>query len=222
MATSSACQVARRCFGHFSIARRSVFGEHTFADPIIDLKELKKPLPEDDLRNYRYIKPMDSDEVPVFYRDRVIDKLIRVCMKGGNRELCKKNVYAALEQVKRNQYRKWLNKKEDEYVELDPFVIANKAIKNCTPLMKLLPYTRGGVTYQVPFPIRASEAEFKAMKMLREICRERAFHGATSFPQIMSTELCAAFENEGLTVQAKQDLHKQCEANRAFAHYRSK
>ncbi|CAD5227363.1 unnamed protein product [Bursaphelenchus xylophilus] len=222
MAAAIVGHMSKRCFGHFSMVHRSVFGPHTFADPITDIAELKKPIPEDDLRNYRYLKPMNTDQVPVFYRDHVIDKLIRVCMKEGKKDLSRRNVYAALELVKRIQYKKWLNKKEDEYVELDPFVIANKAIRNCTPLMKLLPYVRGGVTYQVPFPIRPSEAEFKAMKMMRNICRERSFHGATHFPNIMASELVAAFENEGLTVQAKQDLHKQCEANRAFAHYRSK
>lgn len=195
--------------------------------------QLKKPLDTHDERNYRYLKPMKSGETPVFYRDHVVDKLARVCMKDGKKELSRRNVYNALEVVKRRQYRRFLNRKEGEEVELDPYVIAHKAILNCRPLMKLLPFTRGnrrrllsivlgGITYQVPFPIKEDEAEFRAMKSMREICRDRAKHGATHFAEIMATELLSAYNNEGATIQAKQDLHKLCEANRAFAHYASR
>lgn len=37
----------------------------------------------------------------------------------------------------------------------------------------------GGTTYQVPFPIEKAEAEFRAMKMMRDICRQKAAHGET-------------------------------------------
>uniref|UniRef100_A0A914RRP6 Uncharacterized protein n=1 Tax=Parascaris equorum TaxID=6256 RepID=A0A914RRP6_PAREQ len=55
------------------------------------------------------------------------------------------NVYAALEIVKRRQYKAWLNASDEEKasIELDPFVIARKAIRNCHPLMKLRGVTRG-------------------------------------------------------------------------------
>ncbi|EYC18852.1 hypothetical protein Y032_0026g1404 [Ancylostoma ceylanicum] len=79
----------------------------------------------------------------------------------------------------------------------------------------------GGTTYQVPFPIEKAEAEFRAMKMMRDICRQKAAHGETHLKDILANELLAASQNEGLTIQAKQELHKTCEANRAYAHYRS-
>lgn len=47
--------------------------------------------------------------------------------------------------------------------------------------MKLQGVTRGGTTYQVPFPIEEPEAEFRAMKMMRDICRVRSKHGETHF-----------------------------------------
>ena len=56
--------------------------------------------------------------------------------------------------------------------------------------------------------------------MMREVCRQKAKGGETHLADILATELLAASKNEGLTIQAKQELHKQCEANRAFAHYR--
>lgn len=72
----------------------------------------------------------------------------------------------------------------------------------------------------VPCPLTEKKAVFRAIKTMRDICRKKAFHGATHIEIILADELLAAFKNEGLTVQAKQELHKQCEANRAYVHYR--
>ncbi|CAD6194481.1 unnamed protein product [Caenorhabditis auriculariae] len=211
-----------------SSATSSMYDARVFRDPILDTNELRKPLNADDERNFLFVKSMKSDETPVFYRDHVIDKLVRVCIKDGKKEKARKNVLSALETIKRRQYKAWLKNEsspdtagEANKVELDPFVIARKAIKNCYPLMKLQGVTRGGTTYQVPFPIEQPEAEFRAMKSMRDICRGRAKHGETHFKDILANELLAAYQNEGLTIQAKQELHKTCEANRAYAHYRS-
>ena len=79
----------------------------------------------------------------------------------------------------------------------------------------------GGTTYQVPFPLHEEESKFRAMKMMRIICREKAMYGQYRFEQILAQELISASVNEGFTIQAKQELHKLCEANRAYAHYRT-
>uniref|UniRef100_A0A0N5B0U5 Ribosomal_S7 domain-containing protein n=1 Tax=Syphacia muris TaxID=451379 RepID=A0A0N5B0U5_9BILA len=133
-------------------------------------------------------------------------------------------VYLALEAVKRRQYKAWLNSKTEEErnsIQLDPFVIAEQAITNCRPRMKLTVAVRGGITYQVPSPIDEEESIFRAMKSIREVCRSKTKHGVLHFEDILANELLAASKNEGFSIQAKQELHKLCEANRAFAHYRS-
>ncbi|VDM51899.1 unnamed protein product [Angiostrongylus costaricensis] len=226
---------------------RTRYDPRLFRDPETDIKQAHEPLDENDERNFLFLKAMKSDETPVFYRDHTVDKLIRVFMKSGAKETAKKHVYAALEIIKSRQYKAWRQADESEKcnIELDPFVIARRAIENCHPLMKLqgvtrgsvlkqfhglflkheflhmLTYTTGGTTYQVPFPIEKAEAEFRAMKMMRDICRQKAAHGETHLKDILANELLLASQNEGLTIQAKQELHKTCEANRAYAHYRS-
>ncbi|CAB3406714.1 unnamed protein product [Caenorhabditis bovis] len=201
----------------------SMYDPRVFREPVTDVEEMKKPLDTDDERNFLFIKAMKSDQTPVFYRDPVIDKLIRVCTKDGKKDVSRTNVLSALEIIKRRQYKAWLKASDEEKksIELDPFRIAREGIRNCHPLMKLQGVTRGGTTYQVPFPIEEDEAEFRAMKMMRDICRQRSKSGATHFKDILATELLAASQNEGQTIQAKQELHKTCEANRAYAHYRA-
>ncbi|KAI6175434.1 Ribosomal-S7 domain-containing protein [Aphelenchoides bicaudatus] len=193
-----------------------------FAEPIADYETLKNDrFDPDDNRHFLYTKAPRSDQTPVFYRDHVVDKFVRVCLKEGAKDTAQKSIYRALELIKQRQYRINRNRKPDEpEVETNPFVIANKALKNCRPLMKLLNCTRGGVTYKVPFPIPEAEAEFRAMKMMREVCRLKAKGGDLKFADAVANEMLAAYKNEGQTIQTKQELHKLCDANRAFAHYR--
>lgn len=59
---------------------------------------------------------------------------------------------------------------------------------------------------------------FLAIKWLLEAAndKERTVH----FPEKFAWELLDAANNTGKVVKKKQDLHRQCEANRAYAHYR--
>ncbi|GMT24040.1 hypothetical protein PFISCL1PPCAC_15337 [Pristionchus fissidentatus] len=200
----------------------SRYDAKVFREPITDREELKKPLAADDERNFLFIKALKSDETPTFYRNHVVDKLVRVCMTDGRKETSRKNVLSALEIIKRKQYQTWLNALEDQKskIELSAFKIVEEGINNCKPLMKLQGVIRGGTKYDVPFPIEDDEAEFRAMKMMRDICRQKAKHGETFFKDALAAELMLASQNEGATIQAKQELHKTCEANRAYAHYR--
>lgn len=54
-------------------------------------------------------------------------------------------VLEALEIIKRRQYVLWRNANDEqkEKIELDPVVVAEKAIKNCCPIMILRPFIRG-------------------------------------------------------------------------------
>lgn len=103
-------------------------------------------LPQSDPRYFKYAKPMPSDATPVFYKDDVIDKLIRACMVDGNKEKGKELVYGALERIKRRQYKNWKKAKTEEEkatIERNPVVIAKKGLVNLRPVLKLVNNTRG-------------------------------------------------------------------------------
>ncbi|MCP9266173.1 28S ribosomal protein S7, mitochondrial [Dirofilaria immitis] len=215
-----------------SVALCSRYDPKVFREPIVDLEQLKQPLDLEDDRRFCYIKAMTSAQTPVFYRNAIIDKLINVCMLRGmkagqtvldiNTEKNAKIVLEALEIIKRRQYNLWRNANIEEKgkIELDPVAVYNYALKHEIEYKLFTKVTSGGQTYMVPCPISERHAEFRAMKTMRDICRQKTFHGATHFQHILADELLAAYKNEGLTVQAKQELHKQCEANRAYVHYR--
>lgn len=141
-------------------------------------------------------------------------------MKGGNKVLARELIEKSFENIKRTQLERYNLAEPDEKhkIETNPVNILHKAIENCRPVLQLTPIKRGGVKYQVPVPLTEKRSYFVAMKWLREAAREK--EKTVHFPEKFAWELLDAAANTGRVVKRKQDLHRQCEANRAYAHYR--
>ena len=88
---------------------------------------------------------MPSNLTPTIYRDENIDKLIKNFMYDGNYQKAHDIVYYALEEVKRKRYMtfKKLSPEEQKDFVYNPFEIANVAMKNVTPVLKLVNHVRG-------------------------------------------------------------------------------
>ncbi|KAI1726498.1 ribosomal protein s7p/S5e domain-containing protein [Ditylenchus destructor] len=203
---------------------RTVFDRRVFTEPLTDIEKLKTPLPEGHFRNYKFAMPMKTDKTPVFYRDQKLYKFMNMLQKHGDKELVRKHFFTGLELVKRQQYKKWKEAKSDEErnaIIVDPVVLFHRAIKNCYPLMRLDPVLRGGTIYRVPVPINEKEAEFRAMLMMKKIFRQKAKAGAFHLHTILAKEIIDGSRNKGFTIDAKHELHRQCEANRAYSHYKN-
>ncbi|KAF7640443.1 Ribosomal_S7 domain-containing protein [Meloidogyne graminicola] len=173
-----------KCFFNSSACKRSVFDPNSWCDPIVNIEQLNKPLPDDDPRRYLHPKQMHSNKTPVFYRSEIIDRMANIFMFRGKKELIRDEIYGALEIIKRIQYKKWLDEKDENKrakIVLDPFEVANLAILNCRPIMELRPVGRTGTVYQVPYPISEHYSIFRALKMMREIARQKCKHAQNRF-----------------------------------------
>jgi len=166
------------------------------------------------------VKAAKSDEHSSVFRDDLVNKFINLVMEMGKKHLARKLVEKAFENVKSIQIEKYHKAPEEEksQIECDPVKIFYQAIANSKPLLALTPIKRGAIVYQVPIPISESRKRFLAMKWLIDATndKDRKIH----FPEKLAWELLDAFKNEGRVIKKKQELHKQCEANKAFAHYR--
>jgi small subunit ribosomal protein S7 len=96
--------------------------------------------------------------------------------------------------------------------------ILHMAIENARPILNVTPIKRGGVRYQVPVPITEKHSYYRACKWIVEASREKEHNAKLS--DKMAYELIDAAYNQGRVIKRKQDLHRLCEANRAYAHYR--
>lgn len=72
--------------------------------------------------------------------------------------------------------------------------------------------------FQVPIPLTHKRARFLSFKWLITTAQEK--DSSVRFHYQLAKEMIDAANNTGRVVKKKQDLHKQCEANRAYAHYR--
>ncbi|KAB0796502.1 hypothetical protein PPYR_10563 [Photinus pyralis] len=162
-----------------------------------------------------------NDQTSSIYHDDLICLLVNYLMKDGNKLLARDLVEKTMEKIKRVQlekYHKLANEEEKEKVVLNPRAIIHQAITNVKPILQLTPIKRGGVTYQVPVPITDRRSQFLSMKWLIEAGNEK--ERTVRFYDQFAYELIDAANNTGRAVKKKQDLHKQCEMNRAYAHYR--
>ncbi|XP_004463906.1 small ribosomal subunit protein uS7m [Dasypus novemcinctus] len=200
-----------------------------YQDPQIDKEYYRKPLTEltegeryeRELKKTQLFKAAPATNSCSVFEDPVISKFIRMMMKGGNKILARLLMTQTLEALKRKQFEKYhaAPAEEQATIERNPYTIFHQALKNCEPVIGLVPILKGGHFYQVPVPLTDRRRRFLAMKWMITECRENK-HRRTLMPEKLSQELLQAFHNQGPVIKKKHNLHKMAEANRALAHYR--
>ncbi|XP_049869442.1 28S ribosomal protein S7, mitochondrial [Pectinophora gossypiella] len=194
-----------------------------FQNPIFRKEDQAKLIETGELSKFAAVpvKPPAVYETSSVYHDPLVNKVINHIMEMGKKQLARSLLEKSFENIKRIQIERYHLASTPEAkakIELSPKEILHKAIANAKPLLQLQPIKRGGITYQVPGPITEKRSLFLAIKWLLEATyeKERTVH----FPEQFAWELLEAANNTGKVVKRKQDLHRQCEANRAYAHYR--
>ncbi|XP_064610869.1 small ribosomal subunit protein uS7m-like [Liolophura sinensis] len=192
----------------------------SYMDPTINREELAKPLPELDERRFRPIKAAKVDETTSVFYDPDVNKFVSTMMKGGNKQLVTDIMEKTFENIKKIQVEKYhkASPEEREAIECNPAVIFHQAVENCKPVLILTKIPKGGVMYRVPIPCVPNQQKFRAMKWIIESCRDK--ERKLPMEVKLSLELLDAYNNQGKSIRKKQDLHRQCEANKAYAHFR--
>nr|CAG4641178.1 EOG090X0CZM [Eulimnadia texana] len=167
------------------------------------------------------VKAARNDENASVFHDTLLNYFINCSMKGGQKKLARSLVEQAFIKIKEVQLQRYYKAETDEArqkIECNPLNVLHKAVSNAKPLLQLTPIKRGGLVYQVPVPVSDQRATFLAVKWLVTASREK--DRKVHYPEKLAAELLDAANNEGRVIKRKEDLHRQCEANRAYAHYR--
>ena len=193
-----------------------------FAEPVLDLNELNES--EDNFNElaFKPIKARQSSHSSSVFYDNLLNRFTNKVHIKGHKALAKDLMRQTFCVIKRTQIDKYMSAEDDHKsgIECDPLIIFHTALENCRPLILNRPIKRGGATYQVPYPLNVRESEDIAMRWIISTVRERPKPRTMFFPESMAKELIDAYYNEGKIVKKKQDVHRVCEANRAYAHYR--
>jgi len=142
------------------------------------------------------------------YNSVVVTKLINRVMYAGNKNAAQKQVYEALEILKKE------TKSEDIITTLE------QAFDNLKPKVEVRPRRIGGAVYQVPTPVRGSRQYSLAIRWLILSARKRPNKQFHTFSEKLAAELIAVLGNEGSAITKRQEVERMAEANKAFSHLR--
>ena len=152
-------------------------------------------------------RPVKNRNIPKAdskYDSVKVSKFINHIMERGKKDIARKIVYQAFEEIKKNA--------ETE----NPLEIFDMALKNASPVMEIRSRRVGGANYQVPREVRPERRNFLAMTWMIKAAQSKS--GTPMFKRL-ADELLLASKNEGTAVKKKEDTHKMAEANKAFAHF---
>ncbi|CAG2110186.1 unnamed protein product [Medioppia subpectinata] len=194
-----------------------------FAEPVLETLRLEEMQESGELHElaFKPIKARQSSHSCSLFYDNLLNRFISKAHLKGEKTMMRDLMRQAFGVMKGIQMDKCNAQDMDkEHIQCDPLVIFHTAIANCRPMIITRPIKRGGATYQVPYPLKVKESEDMAMRWIIHAVRDRPKPRKTFFPEVMAKELIDAFYNEGKVVKKKQDVHRVCDANRAYAHYR--
>ena len=139
------------------------------------------------------------------YNNRLVTQLINKVLLDGKKATAERIVYTAFEIV--------AEKSEGG----DALATFKKAMDNVKPTLEVKPKRVGGATYQVPMEVRPARRQTLALRWLTAYSRARS---ERTMAERLAGELMDAANNTGASVKKREEMHKQAEANKAFAHFR--
>lgn len=140
------------------------------------------------------------------YGSVLLAKFINNVMEDGKKTVAQQNVYRAFEILKEKG--------------LDPLPTFEKALDTIAPKQEVRPKRIGGAAYQVPMEVRGTRKISLSIRWLLEATRKKSNSEFHSFAEKLAAEIQAAVNNEGDAVKKRDNVHRQAEANKAFAHFR--
>ncbi len=138
------------------------------------------------------------------YADVTLGHFTSKLMWDGKKELARRIIYKAFDEIEKRSSQE------------DPLSVFKKALENCRPSLEVRSRRVGGATYQVPVDVRQARRTTLAMRWLILHSRSRK---EKTMASRLAAELLDAYNNKGLSIKKKEDVHRMAEANRAFSHY---
>ena len=138
------------------------------------------------------------------YNSVLVTKIVNQVMLDGKKGIAQSIVYTAM-------------KKASEKVNDDAMNVLTTAIENIKPKLETKARRVGGANYQVPMEVSADRQQTLAIRWLVLCARKRNERGMENR---LAGEIVDAFNQAGGAIKKRDDMHRQAEANKAFAHYR--
>jgi len=167
------------------------------------------------------VKAAPSSASCSMFLDQEVIAFMNVMLEEGKSFIVSEVMRDVFETIKEIQLKKFYkaNPERRENMITDPTEILKKAVENARPLMALENVKVGGITYTVPAPISERRAKFEARRWIINAARDRD-RRATRIAPVLANIIVDTFNNTGRVITVRNEHHKTCEQNRAYAHYR--
>ena len=138
------------------------------------------------------------------YNSTMVTKIVNQVMVDGKKGIAQSIVYTAM-------------KNASEKLNDEAMNVLTTAIENIKPKLETKARRVGGANYQVPMEVSAERQQTLAIRWLVLCARKRNERG---MDKKLAGEIIDAFNQAGGAIKKRDDMHRQAEANKAFAHYR--
>ncbi len=138
------------------------------------------------------------------FNNVTVAQFINRMMHSGKRSTATRVMYDALDLVEARAKR-------------PPLEVFEQALRNASPQIEVKPRRVGGATYQIPMEVPPARRMALSMRWIIAAARQRA---GKSMAEKLAGELLDASAGQGSAIRKREEVHKNAEANRAFAHYR--
>lgn len=138
------------------------------------------------------------------YNNILVAKFINRLMRDGKKTTAEKVVYGSFDLLSQ--------KGKDP---LDTFL---KALDTVGPKVEIKARRIGGANYQVPVEVKADRRMAVAIRWILEAAKARK--EVHTMSEKLVAEFIDALEGKGEAMRKKDNMNRQAEANRAFAHFR--
>ena len=129
----------------------------------------------------------------------LVTRFVNNLMLDGRKNTAFKVFYDAMETI------------SEKVSEETPLQVFEKSLENVMPNVEVRSRRIGGATFQIPHPVREDRRVSLGMKWMVGFARKR---NEKTMQQKLSSEILAAYKEEGAAFKKKQDTHKMAEANK--------
>ena len=138
------------------------------------------------------------------YNSKLASKFINCLMWDGKKSTAQRVFYDAMDIISKN-----VN-------DVEALEVFEKAINNVKPLIEVRSKRIGGASYQVPMQVNAKRQQSLAFRWILVAARGKK---GKPMCERLASELIDAYNEHGIAMTTRENVHRMAEANKAFAHF---
>lgn len=152
----------------------------------------------------RWTKSADQLRPDPKYGSRLAAKFINCMMYEGKKAVAQRIFYNALTQI------------STKIKDVSPIEVFETAVGNVKPEIQIRSRRVGGSNYQVPMPVNPKRKQSLAIRWILEAARSKK---GRPMSVRLAGELMDAYNRQGAAMTTRENVHRQADANKAFAHF---